>query len=209
MTEFNRPPLGPGMTSSGPVISSSPIGAAAHQEPEIGPHRVAGDTEEVYFQGSPLLRGEFGRGLIWIFVGLFFIALPFVLYHFRIPREMPWWLWPNLIVLGLILMLIPWVQAKTIKYRITNYRIDLQTGVLSRSIDTVELWHVEDLRFHQTIADRIMGVGDITIISRHPTIPMLTMRSLPKAQQIFTALEQRVISVKRGSGVIKVDTGNT
>ena len=31
MSDFDRPPLGPAITSSGPVISSTPIGAAGHE----------------------------------------------------------------------------------------------------------------------------------------------------------------------------------
>src|SRR5256885_2226423 len=34
------------------------------------PHRPADDTEEVYYEGSPLLRGAIFKGFLWILVGL-------------------------------------------------------------------------------------------------------------------------------------------
>ena len=51
------------------------------------------------------------------------------------------------------------IWARTIRYRISNYRIDYERGWLSKSIDTLELWHVEDITFHQSFVDRIMRVN--------------------------------------------------
>ncbi len=205
MTQSDNP-------ATSPIISSSPIAAPTSVPPGTATtgapvHKATGDTEEVYYEGSPLLRGELGRGFFWILIGLVLIALPILLRVFMDK-------WPafavtaSAVVLGLILLFVPWVKAKTVRYRITNYRIDFQKGFLGRSIETIELWHVEDLRFHQSLPDRMLGIGTITIISKHPTIPVLVMRSLPNAPQIFKTLEQRVIAVKRASGVIKVDAGN-
>ena len=102
----------------------------------------------------------------------------------------------------------PLAARKRYRFRITNYRIDFERGLLAHNIDTLELWHVEDLRFHQSLMARILGVGTITVLSKHPTTPMLIIPSIPNAQALFKTLEQRVIAVKRQAGVIKVDTGN-
>jgi Bacterial PH domain len=179
----------------------------ASNVPDDRPHRPAGDAEEVYFEGSPLLRGELLKGFIWLLVGLFFIASPILVrvYHHDFPPAI---FTLTMLALGLICIFIPWIQAKRYRFRITNYRIDFQRGLLSRNIDTLELWHVEDLRFHQSITARILGIGTITILSKHPTTPMLVIPSIPNAQSLFKTLEQRVIAVKRQAGVIKVDTGN-
>lgn len=198
--------------ANSPIISSSPIAPPISNPPSASTtgapvHKATGDTEEVYYEGSPLLRGELGRGFLWILIGLILISSPIAL-HIKMEKGPPFSVWAALIIVGLIFLFVPWLKAKTVRYRITNYRIDFQKGFLGRSIETIELWHVEDLRFHQSLADRILGIGTITIISRHPTIPVLGMRSLPNAPQIFKTLEQRVIAVKRASGVIKVDAGN-
>jgi membrane protein YdbS with pleckstrin-like domain len=189
------------MTQSGPDIPDPQAAAADH------PHKPAGDTEEVYFEGSPLLRGELAKGILWLFAGAFLFILPILIrvYHDDWP---PASLTLTLMLIGLILICVPWIRAKSHRFRITNYRIDFQRGLLSRNIDTLELWHVEDLRFHQSLLARILGVGTITVLSKHPTTPMLVIPSIPKAQFLFKTLEQRVIAVKRQSGVIKVDTGD-
>jgi len=175
--------------------------------PDDRPHRPAGDAEEVYFEGSPLLRGELFKGFIWLVIGLLLIASP-ILIHVHYHEFPPPLVTLILVVIGLICLFVPLIQTKRYRFRITNYRIDFQRGLLSRSIDTLELWHVEDLRFHQSIMARILGIGTITILSKHPTTPMLVIPSIPHAQTLFKTLEQRVIAVKRQAGVIKVDTGN-
>jgi membrane protein YdbS with pleckstrin-like domain len=173
-----------------------------------GPHAAANDAEEVYYAGSPLLRGELGRGALWILIGLMFLAGPIVYFAITKNNVLPnGWVTLACVVLGLLFIAMPYLRAKSIRYRITNYRIDVTRGLLTTSIDTVELWHVEDLRYHQSIINKLVGIGDITIISKHPTVPVLQMRSLPHSRKLFTELEQRIISVKRLSSVVKVDPG--
>jgi len=181
------------------------------QEPideEHHPHKPADDREEVYFAGSPMLRGELGRLLSFVFFGLIIIAIPFVYHFLQKTGDWPaWWVTLALVVIGIIIMFIPWIITKTLRYRISNYRIDFERGWLSKSIDTLELWHVEDISFHQSLSNRILGVGTITIISSDDTSPKLELKSLPRPRQLFESLKQRVIAVKRQRGVVKMDVG--
>jgi hypothetical protein len=53
----------------------------------------------------------------------------------------------------------------------------------------------------------MVDVGSITILSHDATLPTLTLYGLPKPQELFRIIEQRVIAVKRQRGVMKVDPG--
>ena len=170
------------------------------------PHRPADDVEELYFQGSPLLRGDVkpvaaGVGLVVLLI------VGIVLYH-RLEGKLP----PLLIVFGVfavaeLLVMATLLRTKTVTYRISNYRVDVSRGMLSRNTDTLELWHVEDIRLHQSLLGRILGVGDITIFSHDDTTPTLLLQGIPDPRKLFTVLEQRIIAVKRQRGVIKTDAG--
>ncbi|HMB96567.1 MAG TPA: PH domain-containing protein [Tepidisphaeraceae bacterium] len=177
------------------------------QRDEHLPHKPANDdTEEIYYQGSPLLRGSLGKLFLYWVIAIIFFASPIAWKYFR--HEWPiWWLSLALLVLGIISILIPIIKTHTLTYRISNYRIDYERGLLSRNIDTLELWHVEDLAFHQSLLDRILNVGTITVISHDETMPKLVMRGLPNAKALFESVKQRVIAVKRQRGVIKMDMG--
>jgi len=179
--------------------STHPISAAQ-------PHRPADDSEQVYFEGSPLIRGAVAKGLMFEAIGLLLIAAPLIMrfvFHYHPPLT----LFVGLVIAGLIVLAIPVLQALTIRYRITNYRIDYERGLIGKDIDTLELWHVEDIQFHQTILERILGIGSISIMSHDDTTPKLVMHSLPHCRSLFDQLKQRIIAVKRQRGVLKMDTG--
>jgi len=160
------------------------------------------DTEEVvYFEGSPALRGSLGSLLFYSLIGAGIIAGSVML------RTHGWWIPLAGIALAAALLTIPVILTLSVRYRVSNYRIDYERGIFSKDIDTLELWHVEDLKFHQSLLDRILGVGSIMVISHDDTTPRLLLRSLPNPRPVFETLKQRIITVKRQRGVIKIDAG--
>ena len=202
MTSFNP---------NAPVPNAVPQQSDSQQD---APHRAPDDMEEVYYQGSPLLRGALGKGFLWIFCGVVLVAagIAGLFYHLahRMPQwehGVPWWAFLALAFIGCCFVLVPLIQSKTIRYRVSNYRIDYERGLFSKDIDTLELWHVEDVRFHQSFIDRLLGVGNITVVSHDETMPMLVMHDIPHSRELFEQLKQRIIAVKRSRGVIKMDPG--
>ena len=170
-----------------------------------GHHAPADDDEIVFYEGSPLLRGELGLVLLWFAVGLAVAAIP-VIWEASAEYGAPWWSW-GLILVGLLLMFVPALWVKRHRYRVTNYRIDYEFGLLSTNIDTLELWHVNDIRMHQSLVDRVFGVGTILVDADDRSTPHLELRSLARPRTLYENLKQRVIAVKRQRGVIKMDTG--
>ena len=178
----------------------------AQQSEEDHPHKPADDREEVYYNGSPMLRGEVGRFLVFLLIGLVLI-IGSILLRFKADVRMPWWLLLIFIIAGVIVICFPILMLKTVTYRISNYRIDYERGVLSKNIDTLELWHVEDVSLHQSLLDRILGCGTIRVVSKDETTPRLDLLAIPNPRPIFENLKQRIIAVKRQRGVIKMDVG--
>jgi hypothetical protein len=186
--------------ATGPVSAPSATDPADHE-----PHKPADDREEVYYEGTPRLRGHLGHVIGYTLGGLALIA--FVVYSGHKDWKYPWWITLALVLAAIILFVVPILIVKRTRYRISNYRIDFERGWLSTTIDTLELWHVEDIKFHQSLMDKILAVGTIEIFSHDDTTPNLYMRGIPHARQLFTTLEQRIIAVKRQRGVLKVDSG--
>ena len=50
-------------------------------------------------------------------------------------------------------------------YRVSNQRILLESGVLSKRIDEVDMRTVEDIEFQQGVLERMLGIGEIAIIA--------------------------------------------
>jgi hypothetical protein len=174
--------------------------------PDEQPHKEPSDAEEVYFCGSPPARGLGGQFLLWCLAGLAVLVAPLVLYK-GAGIQLPMLGWLICVVVGLDIPVWPILMSKTKKYRITNYRIDYERGIFSKDIDTLELWHVEDIHFHQSLLDRILGVGTIHVVSQDESMPSLMIRGIPHPRKLYETLKQRIIAVKRSRGVIKVDPG--
>ena len=168
------------------------------------PHKPADDKETIYFEGSPLMRGELGKVFLCALVAAGLIAGGIYLYQ---RGSIPMWASAVMVVVAILLLFIPYVLTRMRRYRISNYRIDFERGLLSKRIDTLELWHVDDISFQQGLLDRVFNVGKVTIISNDKTTPRLELDGLPNPRPIFDSLKQRVIAVKRQRGVIKMDVG--
>lgn len=167
--------------------------------------RSAEDEEVIYYQGSPLLRGELGLLMTWLAIGAVLIAVPIVWWLLG-DGPPPYWAW-LFVVVGALLILFPALWVKRNRYKITNYRIDHEFGIISTNIDTLELWHVNDIRMRQGPIDKLLGVGTIRLDIDDPSTPNLELRSLGNPRPLYENLKQRIISVKRQRGVIKMDMG--
>src|SRR5690606_31738184 len=79
-------------------------------------------AEEVIFDGSPTWLGcmrSFVRSLI---LALVLLIVPIVLMVYEV--AVPWWVTAGAVVLAMLLVLLQYGYHRTIRFRITNYRID-------------------------------------------------------------------------------------
>jgi uncharacterized membrane protein YdbT with pleckstrin-like domain len=53
------------------------------------------------------------------------------------------------------------VVLRSHRYRVSNRRILLESGVFSKRIDEVDMRTVEDIEFRQSFFQRLLGIGDI------------------------------------------------
>lgn len=74
---------------------------------------------------------------------------------------------------GLLLGARVLYRKLTMRYRLTNHRFFRERGLLSRSIDEVELIRVDDVTTVQDMVQRIFGVGRVVILSTDATDPRL------------------------------------
>ena len=190
MSEPN--PLGLGQDEAAAQSSAKPS-ASGHDE-----------DEEIYFQGTPKVRGVLGSVFGWFIAAIILAAVGVLGLVFAF---LFWWASLLCFALAAVVFAMPFLLARTTHFRISSYRIDYERGLLSKRIDTLELWHVDDISFHQSLADRFLGVGTIEVFSSDATTPNLQLRGLPDPRPVFDALRTRIIAVKRQRGVVKMDLG--
>ena len=109
----------------------------------------------------------------------------------------------SLVLVGLIWMLTLELRRKGMRYKLTGRTIDLESGVFSKRIETVQLWRVQDIDFQQSFMDRIFGVANIHITTTDRSTPEINLRGLPASREVFEGLkdaadlarQQRVLGV--------------
>src|SRR5436305_434466 len=63
------------------------------------------------------------------------------------------------VVLGVLVVLVGWVRRLGTRYAITNERLWIQHGLLSRHTQETRLTRVQNVNTDQTVLQRMLGVG--------------------------------------------------
>jgi uncharacterized membrane protein YdbT with pleckstrin-like domain len=157
--------------------------------PSLRPPPGEGGAEQELWEGTPSAKAMFGA---IVGAALFSVAVCLAVYFAYRPllallagasadlgRELErnqQTVW--LVTLGLVALVVggrlarlAWRLAllKSHHYRITNQRMVIESGLLSKRIDELDMRTVEDLDFSQSLFERLLGIGDITVISSDRT----------------------------------------
>jgi membrane protein YdbS with pleckstrin-like domain len=125
-----------------------------------------------------------------------------------------WRAWPGLTILGFALLPILVglfilatleLRKRSAVWKITNRRIEIERGWLSRHVDTIELWRVKDVEFRQQIFDRLASASSILITSHDPGIPALEIRGLPGDRSVYDQLMTGVMQARQQRGVMNLN----
>ena len=85
-----------------------------------------------------------------------------------------------------------WLVRLGSEYRLYDDSLEIDTGLVSRHVDNLQLFRVRDLSLHQSVMSRILGVGDINVASTDQTTPHLTIRGVADPRGLYDALREGV-----------------
>lgn len=159
--------------------------------------------EEVAWEGAPsarLLAREI-PGMAWalcaapVLIALLPSALKLVAGQGRELRrlvaqqgETLRWLVIGVVVLAALGRLaavgLRYARLRTTYYRLTNQRLTVESGLLSKRIDDVDLRSVEDVAFEQSALERLLGVGRLSIVSSDRSRPRLQLLGIRSAREV-------------------------
>jgi uncharacterized membrane protein YdbT with pleckstrin-like domain len=83
-----------------------------------------------------------------------------------------------LVVIQSIALLVAWIKLRSTMYRVTNQRVLIEQGVFSKTVDEIDLRYVDDSTFTQTLMDRLLGIGSVTLMSSDTNTPRYVLRSI-------------------------------
>jgi uncharacterized membrane protein YdbT with pleckstrin-like domain len=70
-----------------------------------------------------------------------------------------WWLWLITVVLLLLMLIAGWLQRIDTHYAVTNQRINIRTGIFSRSDHSTSYERLQNVKTYQSFLERMLGVG--------------------------------------------------
>jgi membrane protein YdbS with pleckstrin-like domain len=105
---------------------------------------------------------------------------------------------------GLVLLATTELRRRGTLYRITSRTLDVESGLLSKKIDTVQLWRVRDVEFEQSLLERLLGVARIKVVAHDSTDPTLILRGLPDSRVVFEQIKTAIENARQGRGILGV-----
>jgi membrane protein YdbS with pleckstrin-like domain len=153
--------------------------------PVLQPPAAATGAEETLWRGTPSPKVLIGRvaGLIVILVAIPWIA------HWAASNtqdldkaanliKIGWWVTAVVFVVQLIRLGIALMRIRSTLYTITNQRIMIEHGILSKSLSEIDLRTIDDTQFFQSLTARILGIGNVTLISTDKEAPVLVLHNI-------------------------------
>jgi hypothetical protein len=107
--------------------------------------------------------------------------------------------------LGLIILLVVFLKLKYTIYTLTDQRIIIQTGVFSRSIESIELYRIKDIKLNASFTQRIVGIGNILMVSSDKSTPSISLCGFSNPNIKFNQLRVSVETCRLKKGVKEFD----
>ncbi|MGH2963009.1 MAG: PH domain-containing protein [Solirubrobacterales bacterium] len=117
--------------------------------------------EQVIFRGHPSWRAVLGFYTQWLVVTVV-IAAVVTLVTRVVDDEVNWPLVGAVLVAGVALTLLGGLLKRiTTTYTITDRRLNIKRGLISRQIQETRLERVQNVNFSQSVYQRVMQIGDV------------------------------------------------
>jgi len=115
-----------------------------------------------------------------------------------------------LVGIGLVIVLIKWIENLGTTYEISEDRLILRKGIFVKSIDEVELYRVKDVRLDFTLIAQWANIGTITVTSSDETTrdAPLVIRDVDNANKRREALRRLVEAARDKRRVRELDVGH-
>lgn len=124
--------------------------ARAAQEAQAARAPAAPDVqEEQVWEGTPSQWTNFW----WFVLCVLVVPIPFAIYHY--------------------------LKVKTTKYSLSNQRLRMESGIVARKIEEVELYRVHDSAVQQSFIERMLGIGTIWLETTDQRNPEVLLKAVP------------------------------
>jgi uncharacterized membrane protein YdbT with pleckstrin-like domain len=108
--------------------------------------------------------------------------------------------WYVALVLGVAQLLsiaYGYFRLRSTLYTITNQRVIIERGLLSKSLSEIDLRTIDDTQFFQTVFDRMLGIGNVVLVSSDKTAPMFMLRAIRDPRGVRETIRAQAYQVSQ------------
>lgn len=99
-------------------------------------------------------------------------------------------------------VLIGWPALVAIlgnRYRLTSQRLFIDRGILSVTVDQLELIRVDDVRIHKSVTDRMFGLGTVEVISTDASDREIRIAGITDCDLVAEHIRRRMRTMRKSS----------
>jgi uncharacterized membrane protein YdbT with pleckstrin-like domain len=145
--------------------------------------------ETIVFRGAPSLLTRFGS----LFLGFLVFAAGAVLF-FTLRSSQPGWKWAFAVLAGLAFLFIVGtvIVVKATQYEITNERIRVRHGILTKRTDELELYRANDTSLIEPLSLRMLGLGTIEVRTNDASTPTVYLHAIRGPRRVREDLRRYI-----------------
>lgn len=183
--------------TSGAPPSPSPAPATAAGV-VFAPGAAPSAPEQALWEGRPSLALVFGKILRLIIGAIVAVAFGYLIIQFGLPAlesmsvDIRAMIEPKATIISWVLVALLFIamlpsaaalfntiaQIKNTHYKVTTQRILVERGVLSKSLQEIDMRSVDDTEFRQSFLERIFGIGEVSIVSTDKVTPRVVLHGI-------------------------------
>lgn len=98
------------------------------------------------------------------------------------------------------------IRSRSVHYRVTNQRVVIETGLLNKRMDQVDVYRINDYVVERPLGQRMVGTGNIILSAMDRSTPDIRLFGLKTdVMALYEKLRKATEEQKRARGVRTVD----
>lgn len=110
-------------------------------------------------------------------------------------------------IVGIPYAIWRYLVVKCTVYEITSERIKHRHGVLNKTVNEMELYRIRDYQVQQPFWLRLVGCGNVVVISADRTTSELVIAAVENSEEMANTIRKLVEQSRRRRGVRDMDVG--
>jgi uncharacterized membrane protein YdbT with pleckstrin-like domain len=158
-------------------------------------------AEQTLWHGSPswlLLLGK----IIWLVLAA--IVLPAALVWANktflpdpVAMRIVWFVVAAVILWRAVGVVVALMRIRSTHYTVTNQRVIVESGIAEKTVEDIDLRYIDETHFRQRIIERMLGIGNVTIVSSDKVAPQFVLRGIPDPRALRELIRARSYEVSQ------------